>query len=146
METVTLGGEDRQIVLPSLSIRRDIAMSVENERRARLAALGLCVELPRYPGDPPLGPAGWRAAKGNVYDFAEIVEGVCEKAGLDAWECLRAGAICWLACQREAMPSLGEGVSRVDFGSAEEDEGAGTTTSPSSSASGTAATLAGSTA
>lgn len=140
-QTVTLGGREYPIVLPSLSVRRDVAFAFENERRAQLAALGICVELPRRPSDPLLGPAGWRSHKGSVYDFAETVESVLEGVGIDAWEAYRAGARCWTACREGAMPSLVEAVSRVDFGSAEAEK----TGSPSSSDSGTAAIPGGTT-
>lgn len=141
-ETVSLGGQELPIILPSLTVRRDLSFAgAENERRAAIAALGVCVELPRCASDPVLGPQGLRSCKGSIYDFAELTEGVCERAGLNAWEVYRAGRACLLLCHRGAMPSLVEAVSRVDFGSAEE----GKKSSPSDSVSSTAATPAGST-
>lgn len=140
-QTVTLGGREYPVILPSLSVRRDLAFSVECERRARLSALGVCVDLPRRPQDPIFGPGGLRAMRGSIYDFAEAVETTLEALGIDAWEAHRAGAVCWMACREGAMPSLVEAVSRVDFGGAEEER----TGSPSSSDFDTAAIPGGTT-
>jgi len=122
-KSVKINGIEYPITLPDLTTRRDIWVAVEaSERRAHLAALGLCVDLPKYPSDPLLGPIGFKACKGSVYDFAARVEPNIERVELPMREVMTAAYICWLACMEGTIPTEVEAVSKVDFGSTEADQ------------------------
>jgi hypothetical protein len=123
---VTLDGTDYPITLPSPSICRDLVIYYDdNGRRAQLAALGLCVALPALPpampptlAHQPLGRAGYRGCRGNLFDYAERVEARLEALGVPFVDQNLASMTCWTLCADSVLPGLTEAVSRVDFGNA----------------------------